>query len=47
MVLRLSFLLVGLGSEFDPLVTSVTARVNPISRDDIYGLLLAHEMRLE
>jgi hypothetical protein len=42
-----SFLLVGLGSEFDPLVTFVTTRVDPISRDDIYGLLLAHEMRLE
>jgi hypothetical protein len=42
-----SFLLAGLGSEFDPLVTSVTTRVDPISRDDIYGLLLTHEMRLE
>jgi len=42
-----SFLLVGLGSEFDPLVTSVTTRVDPITRDDIYGLLVAHEMRLE
>jgi hypothetical protein len=27
--------LAGLGSEFDPLVTSVTTLVNPISRDDI------------
>lgn len=42
-----SFLLAGLGSEFDPVVTSVTTRINPISRDDIYGLLMAHEMRLE
>jgi hypothetical protein len=42
-----SFLLAGLGSEFDLLVTSVTTRVDPISRDDIYGLLLAHKMRLE
>jgi hypothetical protein len=40
-----SFLLARLG--FDPLVTSVTTRVDHISRDDIYGLLLAHEMRLE
>lgn len=31
-----SFLLAGVGSEFDPLVTSVTTRVDPISRDDIY-----------
>jgi hypothetical protein len=42
-----SFLLAGLGSGFDPLVTSMTTRANPISRDDIYGLLLSHEMRLE
>lgn len=42
-----SFLLAGLRLEFDPLVTSVTTRVDPISRDDIYGLLLAYEMRLE
>jgi hypothetical protein len=42
-----SFLLAGLGLKFDPLVTSVTTRVDPISRDDIYGLLLAHEMRLK
>jgi len=42
-----SFLMAGLGSEFDPLVTSVTTHIDPISRDDIYGLLLAHEMRLE
>jgi hypothetical protein len=42
-----SFLLAGLGLEFDPLVTSVTTRVDSISRDDIYDLLLAHEMRLE
>lgn len=41
------FLLAGLGSKFDPLVTSITTRVDPISRDDIYGLLLAHEMGLE
>jgi len=42
-----SFLLASLGSEFDPLVTSVTTRIDPISHYDIYGLLLAHEMRLE
>jgi hypothetical protein len=39
--------LAGLCFEFDPLVIFVTTRVDPISRDDIYGLLLAHEMRLE
>jgi hypothetical protein len=43
----ISFLLAGLGSEFDPLVTLVTTQVDPISRDDIYGLLHAYEMCLE
>jgi hypothetical protein len=42
-----SFLLAGLGSEFHPLVTSLTTRIDPISDNDIYGLLLGHEMRLE
>jgi hypothetical protein len=42
-----SFLLKGLGSEYDPFVTSVTTRVDPLSIDELYGLLLAHEMRLE
>jgi hypothetical protein len=42
-----SFLLAGLGLGFDPLVNLVTTRVDPISHDDIYGLLLTHEMRLE
>jgi hypothetical protein len=42
-----SFLLKGLGSEYDPFVTSVTTRVNPLSIDELYGHFLAHEMRLE
>jgi hypothetical protein len=42
-----SFLLAGLGSDFDPLVTSVTTRVEPLSIDVIYGHLLSHEMRLD
>jgi hypothetical protein len=44
---KVSFLLVGLGSEFDPFVTSVTTRVEPLSVVEIYGHLLSHEMRLE
>lgn len=42
-----SFLFVGLGFEYDPFVTSVRTRVDPLSLDEIYGHLLAHEMRLE
>jgi hypothetical protein len=46
-ILSVSFLLKGLGSEYDPFVTSVTTRVDPLSIDELYGHLLAHEMRLE
>jgi hypothetical protein len=42
-----SFLLKGLGSKYDPFVTSVTTRVDPLSIDELYSHLLAHEMRLE
>ena len=42
-----SFLLGGLNSEYDSFVTSVTTRVDPISIDDLYSHLLAHEARLE
>jgi len=42
-----SFLLKGLGTEFDSFVTSVTTRVDPLSFDDLFGHLLAHEMRIE
>jgi len=42
-----SFLLKGLGSEYDPFVTSVTTRVDPLSIDELYGHLLAHEMHLD
>ena len=41
------FLLGGLNSEFDSFVTSVKTRVDPISIDDLYSHLLAHEARLE
>jgi hypothetical protein len=43
----ISFLLAGLGSEFDPFVTSVTTRVDPMSLEELYAHLLTHEMRLE
>jgi len=42
-----SFFLKGLGSEYDPFVTSVTTRVDPLSIDELYGHILAHEMRIE
>jgi hypothetical protein len=42
-----SFLLVGLGLEYDSLVTSITTRVEPLTMDDLLGHLLAHETRLD
>jgi hypothetical protein len=42
-----SFLLKGLGSDYDLFVTSVTTKVDPLSIDELYSHLLAHEMRLE
>ena len=43
---QLSFLLVGLGSEFNFLVTSVKTQFHPVPLEDIYGHLLSHELRL-
>uniref|UniRef100_A0A2N9GZ53 Reverse transcriptase Ty1/copia-type domain-containing protein n=1 Tax=Fagus sylvatica TaxID=28930 RepID=A0A2N9GZ53_FAGSY len=42
----ISFLLAGLGSDYDSFVTSVNTRVEPLSLEDLYGHLLAHELRL-
>uniref|UniRef100_A0A2N9H2D3 Reverse transcriptase Ty1/copia-type domain-containing protein n=1 Tax=Fagus sylvatica TaxID=28930 RepID=A0A2N9H2D3_FAGSY len=42
----LSFLLAGLGSDYDSLVTSIQTQLNPIALEDIYGHLLSHEFRL-
>jgi hypothetical protein len=42
-----SFLLKGLGFEFDPFVMFVTAQVDPLSFDELYEHLLAHEMWIE
>jgi uncharacterized membrane protein YgcG len=41
-----SFLVAGLGSEYDSLVTSIQTRVDPLSLEELYGHLLAHELRL-
>jgi len=42
-----SFLLAGLSSDYDSFVTSFTTRVDPISLEELYGLLHAHENHLE
>uniref|UniRef100_A0A2N9E542 Retrotransposon Copia-like N-terminal domain-containing protein n=1 Tax=Fagus sylvatica TaxID=28930 RepID=A0A2N9E542_FAGSY len=42
----LSFLLAGLGSDYDSLVTSVKTQVQPMSLEDLYGHMLSHELRL-
>lgn len=42
-----SFLLAGLGSEYDPFVTSVQTRVEPLPIEELYGHLLAHELHLD
>uniref|UniRef100_A0A2N9G8U7 Reverse transcriptase Ty1/copia-type domain-containing protein n=1 Tax=Fagus sylvatica TaxID=28930 RepID=A0A2N9G8U7_FAGSY len=41
-----SFLLAGLGPDFDSFVTSVKIRADPISLEDLYGHLLSHELQL-
>uniref|UniRef100_A0A2N9FGM0 Reverse transcriptase Ty1/copia-type domain-containing protein n=1 Tax=Fagus sylvatica TaxID=28930 RepID=A0A2N9FGM0_FAGSY len=42
-----SFLLAGLGPEYDSFVTSVQQRTEPITLDYLYGHLLTHETRHE
>uniref|UniRef100_A0A2N9H307 Uncharacterized protein n=1 Tax=Fagus sylvatica TaxID=28930 RepID=A0A2N9H307_FAGSY len=42
----LSFLLAGLGSDYDSLVTSVKTQLHPMSLEDLYGHMLGHELRL-
>ena len=41
-----SFLLAGLGPDFDSFVTSVKIRADPLSLEDLYGHLLSHELHL-
>jgi hypothetical protein len=43
----ISNILAGLGADYDPLVTSVTARQNSISLTDLYGYMLSYELHLE
>uniref|UniRef100_A0A2N9ICS1 Retrotransposon gag domain-containing protein n=1 Tax=Fagus sylvatica TaxID=28930 RepID=A0A2N9ICS1_FAGSY len=42
----LSFLLAGLGSDYDSLVTSIKTQVQPMSLEDLYGHMFSHELRL-
>ena len=42
-----SYILGGLDSTYDSLVTSITTRVNPISSEDLFSHLLSHEQRIE
>lgn len=42
-----TYLLVGLGPEYDSFVTSVTTHLEPLSLKQIYGHLLLHESRLK
>jgi hypothetical protein len=44
---ELTYILAGLDAEYNPLVSSIAARVEPITRGELYSLLLAHENRLE
>jgi hypothetical protein len=41
------YLLIGLGSKYDPYFTSITTRFDPLSLNELYGHLLTHEMRIE
>ena len=42
-----SYILVDLGSDYDPLITSITTRIDLVSLKDLYGHLLTHEQCLE
>jgi len=41
------YILAGLSVEYDPLVTSIATKTDPISLGDLYGHLLSHELRIE
>jgi len=42
-----SFILTGLDADYDPVVTAVTAHVEPISVAELYAQLVSHEQRME
>jgi hypothetical protein len=43
----ISYILAGLDYEYNSLVSSIAARVEPVTLGDMYSQLLAFEMRLE
>lgn len=43
----ISYILAGLGSEYDPLVTSITTRNDPITLGDLYAHMMSFELRLD
>ncbi|GAB2303285.1 hypothetical protein Dimus_037280, partial [Dionaea muscipula] len=40
-------ILAGLGSEYLSFIVSITSRSQPVSLEELHGLLLAHEHRIE
>jgi hypothetical protein len=42
-----SYILAGLDSDFDGVISAVSARVEPITVAELYGQLLSHEQRWE
>jgi hypothetical protein len=42
-----SYILAGLDSEYNSIVSSIAARVKPISFGELYSQLVAHENRLD
>lgn len=43
----ITYLLAGLGHDYDSFVSSVTTKLEPISLEPLYGQLLSHETRLK
>nr|TKS03747.1 magnesium transporter [Populus alba] len=43
----ISYLLSGLGHDYDSLVTAITARTDPVTLEEVYALLLTTEARLQ
>ncbi|KAJ0963639.1 hypothetical protein J5N97_028761 [Dioscorea zingiberensis] len=43
----ITYILTGLDSDFDPFVTSITTRTDPMSLNDLYVHLLSYEMCME
>jgi uncharacterized membrane protein YgcG len=42
-----SFILTGLDADYDPIVSAVTARVEPITVAKLYSQLMSHKQRME